>query len=446
MALFSNPFRKATPVSSGAVGAAAASLPNVFQSDTPLLRDGGGVEPDAATSGEPALSATSDGGESDNADAPVVRKPKPARLVSLDAFRGLTIFGMLLVNNVSLGGQTPRQLMHAEWANHVNLADLVFPWFLFIVGVAIPYAAASARRKHLPTLQYDMKALWRALSLVFLGCVIDSFLAHKIVLDLGVLQVIGLAYFVTVLLGGFFHLTGRLVMAGVLLLANYLLIMHYPVPGVGPGVFTENSNVIDYLNKTYLTTFDGGFFSASVKGILSVIPTTAMVLIGTAVGDLLRRKKLDPYVKFGILEVCGAGMVAGGLIASHFIAFNKPCWTASYLLYCAGWACIGLGIMYLLVDMTPGKTGAKIASPLLIFGTNAIVAYVAPILTKVAILRNLHFAGANGKPLDGEQMVQNWFYDHAGRIQGGWLYTFAYIGFWWCVLLFLYRKRWFLRV
>ena len=367
-----------------------------------------------------------------------VRREKPPRLVSLDAFRGLTIFAMLLVNNVSVGGQTPRQLTHAEWANRVHIADLVFPWFLFIVGVAIPYAAASARRKHLPTLQYDLKALWRALSLVFLGCVIDSFLKHKPVFDLGVLQIIGLAYFVTVLLGGFFNLTGRLITAFLLLALNYGLIMHYPVPGVGPGVFTENQNAVNYFNH-FLAPFH-------LNGLVSVIPTTGLVLLGSAVGDLLRRKKIEPFAKFGVLAVCGAGLVAAGIITSHFIAFNKPCWTASYILYSAGWGCIGLGIMYLLIDITPGRWGAKIASPLLVFGTNAIVAYVAPILTKVAILRNLHFAGADGKPLNGEEFIQNWFYDHFGRVQGGWLYTFAYIGFWWLVLLVLYRKRWFLRV
>ena len=373
-----------------------------------------------------------------NQDAAPAKRIKPPRLVSLDAFRGLTIFAMLLVNNVSVGGQTPKHLMHAEWANRVHIADLVFPWFLFIVGVAIPYAAASARRRHLPVLQYDLKALGRALSLVFLGCVIDSFLFHKPVFDLGVLQIIGLAYFFTTLLGRLFNLTGRLIMAFALLVLNYGLLMHYPVPGVGPGVFTEDQNVINYFN---------GFLAPyHLNGLVSVIPTTAMVLIGSAVGDLLRRKKINAFAKFGVLEVCGAGLVSAGLIASHFIAFNKPCWTASYILYGAGWACIGLGIMYLLVDTTPGKAGAKIAAPLLVFGTNAIVAYVAPILAKVAILRNLTFAGADSKPLNGEVFVQNWFYDCFGRIQGGWLYTFAYIGFWWLVLLVLYRKRWFLRV
>ncbi len=378
---------------------------------------------------------------------PSAKRVKAPRLVSLDAFRGLTIIGMLLVNNISLGGQTPRQLMHAEWANRVHFADLVFPWFLFIVGVAVPYAAASARRRHLPTLQYDLKALWRALSLVFLGCVLDSFLNHKITIDLGVLQVIGLAYFVAVLLGGLLPLSGRLVMATLFLIGNYLLVMHYNVPGTGPGIVTEKANAISYLNGKYFPFYNVGIASFSFKGILSVIPTTAMVLIGSAVGDLLRRKKIEPYAKFGILEICGAGLVCAGLVVSHFIPFNKPLWTASYLLYCAGWGCIALGLMYLLVDMTPGKWGAKLSTPLLVFGTNAIVAYVAPILTKAAILRNLHFAGGpNGKMLDGEEVIQNWFYAHAGRIQGGWLYTVAYIGFWWIILLVLYRKRWFLRV
>ena len=370
---------------------------------------------------------------------------KPPRLVSLDAFRGLTIFGMLFVNNAAFGSYTPAWATHAEWSGAVNLADLVFPWFLFIVGVAVPYSVASARRKHLALWQYDMKAVWRALSLIFLGCVIDSFINHKVLFDLDVLQLIGLAYLTAVVFGGLLRLPGRLILAAILLLANWAILKLVPIPGHGAGHFSEHLNVPSYLNNTYLSRYH-------LAGLVSVVPTTALVLIGTAVGDLLRRKKIHAMAKVGVLALCGAGMIAAGYLWSHqalgeiVLPMNKPCWSASYILFCAGWASICLALMYLIVDVTPGKWGARLSFPLIVLGSNAIVAYVAPILTKVAILRNIKTTWPDGHPANLEMAAIHWYHLRWGDATGGWLYTLSYIAIWWCVLVILYRKRWFLRV
>ena len=123
------------------------------------------------------------------------------RLLSLDAFRGLTIAGMLLVNNIALDSRTPAQLTHAPWNGGVRFADVIFPWFLLIVGVAVSYSAASAKKKELSFWRVDLKILGRVLALVFLGCLIDSSLAKRPVFDLNVLQLIGLAYGVASIVG-----------------------------------------------------------------------------------------------------------------------------------------------------------------------------------------------------------------------------------------------------
>jgi len=373
------------------------------------------------------------------------KKSLPARLVSLDAFRGLTILGMLLVNNIALGDRVPKQLLHAEWSGEVHMADLVFPWFLFIVGVALPYSVASARRKHLEFWKFDLKALWRAGALIFLGCMINSFEQRHFVFGLDVLQLIGLAFMCAVLIGGLFRLPGRLAVAALLLVANWYILKRIPIPGYGAGHFTEHVNSIDYINSAYLSHYN-------LKGLLSVIPTTAMVLIGTGVGDLMRRKQLDSIAKVAVLLLCGAGLVAIGwmwsspALGTFALPMNKPCWSASYILYCAGWATIGLGIMYALVDTTPGKWGAIATFPLIVFGMNAIVAYCLPILTKVAILRNIDTTWPTGHTMNAEEALRQWFFQEFGRYNGGWTYTVAYIGFFWCILLILHRKRWFLRV
>ncbi|MCX6376587.1 MAG: DUF5009 domain-containing protein, partial [Armatimonadetes bacterium] len=94
------------------------------------------------------------------------------RLVSLDAFRGLSIILMLLVNN--FGSTAPVQLKHAAWGEHIHIADMAFPWFLLCVGVAIPFSAASFARKGLPYWKYDLRVFRRTLLLILIGAIPDS--------------------------------------------------------------------------------------------------------------------------------------------------------------------------------------------------------------------------------------------------------------------------------
>jgi len=159
------------------------------------------------------------------------------RLVSLDAFRGLAILGMLLVNEKVLGPATPLQLKHARWNESPHVADMVFPWFLLIVGVAIPYAVASRRSRGMSPGAYYLDVVRRTVILVLLGCAINSSWADRPLLNMGVLQLIGLAYLVAALLYGL-PLTARMVVAASLLAAHWAAIRFIPIPGIGAGIFT----------------------------------------------------------------------------------------------------------------------------------------------------------------------------------------------------------------
>lgn len=368
--------------------------------------------------------------------APPAPEPPLARrrLVSLDAFRGLTIFGMLLVNNIALDTATPRDLTHAAWNKGIHFADLVFPWFLFIVGVALPYAAASYQRRGLPVWKYDLKLLGRAASLFFLGCLIDSSLAKQPVFDLGVLQLIGLAYLVAGLLYEL-PVSRRAVLLFLMLLVHSAAIRFLRIPGVGVGVFTESKNLINHLNQVYLQP-------VHLNGLISVAPTSALVLIGTLVGDLLRREG-EAMRKVALLLLGGLGLVVVGWVWSLGLPFNKPVWTASYIIYTAGLGTLLLAVLYLLIDVNGWRAWAF---PLTVFGTNAIVAYVAPILVKVHALREWTWKMADGSRLPLEQALLHTSITRFGRIPGGWTYTLGYIGFWWLVLLWLHRKQIYVRV
>ena len=357
------------------------------------------------------------------------------RLMSLDAFRGLVILGMLLVNNIALDTFTPRHLAHAPWNQGVTFADMVFPWFLLIVGVAIPYSAASAKRRGLSLFKYDLKALGRAVNLLLLGCLLDSSIARSPGFSLGILQLIGISYFVAAILFEL-HVGWRLVLAAGLLLAYWGAIRFLAIPGVGSGLFTEEQNFIKHINQVYLEPFH-------LKGLLSLIPTSALVLLGTVVGEVLRNGALIPWKKAAAL-LAGGGLLSGiAWLWSLDLPFNKTVFTPSYILLAAGLGTIVIALFYLLIDVTGWRLWAF---PLVVPGTNAILAYVLPILVKVYILQLWTWKKPDGSLVSLQQAFMDFCFQRWGRVEGGWLYTLFYIGVWWLVFLVFYRKKIFLRV
>ncbi|MCC6485025.1 MAG: DUF1624 domain-containing protein [Armatimonadetes bacterium] len=357
---------------------------------------------------------------------------KSPRLISLDAFRGFTILGMLLVNNVGLSDLTPRQLTHADWTGRVHFADFIFPWFLFIVGVALPWASLSAKRRGVRGWRYAHRVVSRTAVLFLLGCLIHSAIARQPVIDLGVLQLIGLAY-----CAGAFLLELPWVMwlpvAAGLLTAHWALLKFLSVPGYGAGTVTEEVNAVRYLNDRFLAAFH-------LRGLLSVIPTTAMVLIGASVGKLLAAPGQGHARKAILTAVAGVFLALAGLLWSVDLPMSKPLWTAPYILYTAGWGAVILALMYCAVDWAGWRW---IAFPFTVAGVNAIFAYVAPILVKVMVLQTWKW------PLDPaitlEHGLQSQCAAVAGGIWGAWLYTFGYIACWWLILLYLYQKKIYIR-
>lgn len=365
-------------------------------------------------------------------------RPPAARLVSLDAFRGLTIAGMLLVNNIALDEGTPAQLMHAPWNGGVHFADVIFPWFLLIVGVALPFSAAGARKKGRGGGHYAGRVLGRVLALVFLGCLIDSSLLKRPVFDLNVLQLIGLAYGVGALLCCL-PLWLRLPVAVGLLAAHAAAIQHLPVPGLGRGVFREDANAIWYLNRAYLNRWH-------LTGLVSVVPTAALVLMGTVMGDALRRERWKPWEKIAVLFVFSGILLISGWVWHFSLPYNKPVWTASYILWTAGLGGFVLTLLYALVDANGRAWTQWPVFPLVVYGSNAIAAYVGPILIKVYILRVWTWSMPSGMRETLDQALLHTATAHYGPVRGGWVFTLGYLFAVWLVLLELRRRRLFLRV
>jgi predicted acyltransferase len=364
-----------------------------------------------------------------------VPSPDPSsRLVSLDAFRGFVIAAMLLVNNLIWTAATPRQLMHAPWGQGVTFTDMIFPWFMLAMGVAIPFSLASARENGQTLWGYLARVARRSGLLVILGWMVDSTVAHRVVLGMGVLQLLGVAYFIGALAARL-PLWNRVALAALLLGAHWALIRFVPVPGAEAPVFDEDLNIIKYLNEVYL--------GPHLAGVISAVPTSALVLLGTAAGDVLRRPALPGRTKGAVLLAIGTVLALGGWMLQHDLPLNKPVWSASYILVAGGLGALLLGVCYLVFDLARLRAPAY---PFAVFGANAIVVYVASILFKIDVLQAWRHRLPGGQVVSLQEALVGYLGDRFGPGLGGWIYTAAFIVFWWLVLLYLYRRRIFVRV
>jgi len=354
------------------------------------------------------------GGETPSASAP------PRRLASLDAFRGATVALMLVVNNIALGNDTPAQLKHAEWGQIVSVADLVFPWFLLCAGLSLPFSFRSAIRKGLTTRQWAGKSIARAISLFVVGLFLDCAIARHLQFGLGVLQLIALSSLVAALIMPL-SAKVRAITASVLILGYGAALVWIPIPGVEHPVLSESLNLVGYLNDTFLRPI-------GLRGLPSVIPTAALVIMGTLIGEFLASEKRR------MAWLCGAGigLTLLGLIWASGHPMAKSLWTAPYILFSCGLGTLAICLLSVLLD---GRSWAKLAAPLTVFGANPLVAYTGPILVKVLILQV--WTLADGTTLQEawlQGLVQRW-----GAIGGGWVYTLEYVAITWVALAWM---RW----
>ncbi|HEY1025350.1 MAG TPA: heparan-alpha-glucosaminide N-acetyltransferase domain-containing protein [Sphingobacteriaceae bacterium] len=371
---------------------------------------------------------------------------KPPRLLSLDVFRGITVAGMILVNNPGSWGNIYAPLRHAEW-NGCTPTDLIFPFFLFIVGVSISYALGTKKENQTDHSRIIVAALKRALILFGLGLFLslypkvftDPIEALQNVRIPGVLQRIAVVFFISAVI--FIKTKPKTqfrIMAG-LLIFYWLVMTFVPVPGVGYANLEKETNLGAWLDRTILTE---AHLWKSVRtwdpeGILSTIPAISTGLFGVLVGSYLRRKDREAGTKIAWLFSVGVLAVIGGLIWDLFFPINKSLWTSSFVLYTGGLATIGLSLLYWLVDIQGYKTGTK---PFVAYGVNAITVFFLSGL----LPRTLNMIKVN---LNGNEVgLQTWFYQSVfvpnfSPINASLAYAVTYILLWFVILWIMYRKN-----
>jgi len=359
------------------------------------------------------------------------------RLRSLDVFRGLTIAGMIVVNTP--GNESPyAPLEHADW-HGCTPTDLVFPFFLFIVGTAIVFALARRKDEGGPRRELILGILRRTAVLFGLGLflnAIPNYHPSSIRLP-GVLQRIALCYLAGSLVFLWTGLRAQVALAAALLAGYWLLMTRVPVPGFGPGDLGKEGNLAACIDRLVFGphTYRHGVFDP--EGLLSTMGAVATTLLGIFAGLWLKAAR-PPRDKAAGLVIAGtAAAVAGGLWALWF-PLNKALWTSSYVLYTGGLAAFTLAACYWLVDM---KGRAGWALPFEALGVNAITAYVLPILLLKALVLT-KVAGPAGAPIQ----LRIWLCD---RLFGSWLapanaslaFSLAYLSGWTVVFRELHRRK-----
>ncbi|MCX7796510.1 MAG: DUF5009 domain-containing protein [bacterium] len=356
-----------------------------------------------------------------------------SRFIPLDTFRGITILLMLLVNNMAIDVITPYYLKHAPWGKGITIADLVMPWFLMIVGISIPFSLSSSKEKGISSKEYNLRAIKRTIKLFLIGCFLTSSIYKQPYFGMEVLQLIGLDYLIGVIFCPF-SITYRVLTTIILLMTHWSIIKFIPIPGVGSGIFTEDKNIIRYIDITYLQRFH-------INGIISVIPTSGLVIIGSIIGTILMRKEAKKNIL--IIFSIGALLTISGWLWNLDIPFNKAYWTSSYILYTSGLGIILLGVLQLLIEVIGWK---KWTFPFIVLGRNAILAYILPILFKVYILNEWKWRMSNGSILSLREAILHFLINKLGLTVGGWSFTIFYILGFWLFFLYLYLRTMFIKI
>ena len=386
----------------------------------------------------------------------------PSRLLAVDFFRGLTVALMILVNNPGSWAHVPPPLRHAAW-HGLTPADLVFPFFLFIVGVAISLSLERRREAGASRRELARKIGRRTVLIILCGLLLSGFpfglpLSAEVAAEfgwsdvtdslsglriMGVLQRIALCYLVVGLLAVFVgSLRGRLLAAGALVL-SYEALMRLPlVAGWGGGSFALTDNFARWCDLAVLGgrhLWTGAGMPSDPEGLVSTLTAAVTTLAGLLVGRRLRTAARPLPGLFA----AGAAATAAGLLLAFVEPVNKQLWTVSYTVLTAGLATLTLALSSWIIDLRGWRRGTRWA---VVYGSNPLVAFVGSgLLARVLLLVRV------GDGSGGTVPLQRWLYTSvcaslAGPMGGSLLHAVAHMLLWLGVLWLLHRRRIYVKI
>ena len=376
----------------------------------------------------------------------------PSRLLSLDAFRGATIAAMLLVNNPGSWNDIYPPLAHAPWHGWTP-TDMIFPFFLWIVGVAMTLSFARRVEQGADRGQLFRHVVVRAGIIFALGMLLATFPFGLLGANFnlatvripGVLQRIAVCYLVASAIFLCTTWRGQVVWTAALLLGYWALLRFVPVPGYGAGHIDEAvGNLCWWIDSHLLAghTWSGapapGF---DPEGLLSTLPAIATTLLGALAGQMMRRWSggaLSARLFGG-----GAVLLASGWLLSLALPINKNLWTSSYTVFMAGWAMVVLAGFHWLIDVRGWR---RWATPFVIYGMNALALFVLAGLVG-RLLGLIRLASVDGKGVTLKTFLyQGVFVPLASPVNASLLYAGAFVLLFLVIAWALWRKKWFLKI
>ncbi len=371
--------------------------------------------------------------------------PVPAgrdgRLYSLDALRGFDmlwitggqklVFALATVTGWPLFEWMNSQMHHVEW-NGFAFYDMIFPLFLFLAGVSMPYSFAARTARGDSRRKIYLHAVKRMVVLVILGMLVNRILELNPdnLRFASVLGRIGVAWFLAAMIVLNAGIRWQVAWFWGLLILYCLLMLFVPVPGHGAGVLTPEGNLAGWLDRLLLPGTMYTEFNEP-EGILSTIPSVSTALLGVFAGHLLRLEKSGLTGMRKALIIIGAGIISLllGMLWGTFFPVNKNLWTSSFVLYAGGWSLMLLGLFYLIIDVWRIK---KWAFFFVVIGMNSITIYVLQFrILKFDVIRDFFLKG---------------IHDLSPAAVQPFISSLGYIAVVWLFLWFLYRNKIFLKV
>ena len=368
-------------------------------------------------------------------------KNPSGRLYSLDALRGFDmfwitggqklVFALATVTGWPLFEWMNSQMHHVAW-NGFAFYDMIFPLFLFLAGVSMPYSFEARRNRGETRQKIYLHALKRMLVLVVLGMLVNRILELNPdnLRFASVLGRIGIAWFLAAMIVLNAGIRWQIAWFWGLLILYCLLMLLVPVPGFGAGDLSPEGNLAGYIDRLLLPGTMYTEFNEP-EGILSTIPSVSTALLGVFAGHLLRLKtgRLNGMKK--ALVLIGAGILGLilGMAWGTFFPINKNLWTSSFVLYAGGWSLMLLGLFYLVIDVWKMKRWAFF---FVVIGMNSITIYVLQHrILRFDIIRDFFLKG---------------IHDLSPEALQPFISSLGYIAVVWLFLWFLYRNRIFLKV
>ena len=361
----------------------------------------------------------------------------PGRIASIDALRGFDMFwisgGEELIHTFYRAHPTrvtaalSQQFEHVPWAGF-HFYDLIFPLFVFVVGLVLPFSLTRRLEEGADRRQLHWHGVRRFALLLLLGLLYNGLLDfnfHQLRLS-GVLQRIAIAYFCSTLLTINLKVRGQVIATGAILLGYWAIMMLIPVPGFGAGVLTPQGNLAAHFDQRFLPRPFCCYEFGDNEGLISMIPAVATCMMGVLAGHWLRSGRSQNRKAAG-LALAGIASLGVALLWTLDFPIIKNIWSSSFVLFAGGWSLLLLALFYWIIDLHGYQRWAFF---FVVIGANSIAMYLAHRFFDFRILGDIFIHGlfpymAAWKPFIREV---------------------AGVALSWCVFLHFYRRKIFLRV